>query len=261
MIIQAKKRNQTPLALKGAILMLLGSLLLGFVITRSVFVYQKYNSVLDTVDVVMQDPVEISQLVLDVGSPLTADVNVEQTADQAQTFVAAQFDDDMGEIGEYYMKMPKHIVIPSIHIDSEIGFSSVRDVTVFGDQYQQWVAPSDVVGWHYQSALLGEPGNTVLNGHHNVYGEVFKDLSLIQKGDEIIISSEAEDYYYQVASVMILPERFESREVRLQNARWIESSEDERITLISCWPYDSNSHRVVVVAYRIDKIIEPVGEK
>jgi sortase A len=51
---------------------------------------------------------------------------------------------------------------------------------------------------------------------------------------------------------MILPERFESSEVRLQNARWIQHSEDERLTLISCWPYESNTHRVIVVAFPID---------
>jgi sortase A len=37
-------------------------------------------------------------------------------------------------------------------------------------------------------------------------------------------------------------------EVRLANAEWIKATEDERITLITCWPYESNTHRVVVVA-------------
>ena len=38
------------------------------------------------------------------------------------------------------------------------------------------------------------------------------------------------------------------QKVRLANARWIQPSEDERLTLITCWPYESNTHRLIIVA-------------
>jgi sortase A len=34
----------------------------------------------------------------------------------------------------------------------------------------------------------------------------------------------------------------------VENARWIEPTEDERLTLVSCWPYETNAYRLVVVA-------------
>jgi LPXTG-site transpeptidase (sortase) family protein len=47
---------------------------------------------------------------------------------------------------------------------------------------------------------------------------------------------------------VIFPERFARLEQRVENARWILPSEDERLTLITCWPYESNTHRLVLVA-------------
>lgn len=258
-MIQAKSNNTSPLALKSAILMLLGSLMLGFVITRSIYEYQKYNFVLDEVETSAQMPEESQAVVLDVSVPLPEEVVVSQEVESVQTYAEERNNGDMEEIQNFLNHVPATISIPAIELKAEVGKASLREVTVFGEKYKQWVAPDDIVGWHYQSALLGEHGNTVLNGHHNVNGEVFKDLSILKKGDLIILGSGSGDFYYKVASVMILPERFETREVRLQNARWIQASEDERLTLISCWPYESNTHRVVVVAFPIDYPAETVG--
>jgi LPXTG-site transpeptidase (sortase) family protein len=251
-MLQAKSNHSSPLALKSAILMLLGSLLLGFVITRSIYEYLKYNSALDEVDVEISVQENVPQLVLDTNRSTFDQEVLSQEMSSPQEIIELQNQgaNDWGE--SYTLRIPRHIEIPSIDLDAEIGFASLRDVEIDGKTYQQWVAPADLVGWHYESAVLGEPGNTVLNGHHNVFGEVFKELSLVEKGDQIVIQSDYGDFYYKVASVMILPERFESSEVRLQNARWIQHSEDERLTLISCWPYESNTHRVIVVAFPID---------
>jgi sortase (surface protein transpeptidase) len=46
----------------------------------------------------------------------------------------------------------------------------------------------------------------------------------------------------------ILPERGVSDEQRRQNAQWIMPTNVERLTLVTCWPYTGNSHRVIVVA-------------
>jgi sortase A len=39
-----------------------------------------------------------------------------------------------------------------------------------------------------------------------------------------------------------------SEEKRLENARWIGPFPDERLTLVTCWPYTNNTHRVIVIA-------------
>jgi sortase A len=35
---------------------------------------------------------------------------------------------------------------------------------------------------------------------------------------------------------------------RRQNAQWIAPTRDERLTLVTCWPPDGNTYRVIVVA-------------
>ena len=50
------------------------------------------------------------------------------------------------------------------------------------------------------------------------------------------------------ANVLILPERDADLAARLENARWIEPSQDIRLTLVTCWPEYSNTHRLIIVA-------------
>ena len=69
-----------------------------------------------------------------------------------------------------------------------------------------------------------------------------------QDGDEVILSSGEETWSYVVERRFIVPEEGVPAEKRAANARWIDASPDELITLISCWPAWGNSHRVIVVA-------------
>jgi sortase A len=149
--------------------------------------------------------------------------------------------------------IPDRLVIPIINVDAPIIPVSYKTITVSDQVYYQWLAPQEfAVGWQDSSALLGLPGNTVLNGHHNAYGKVFKDLVTLEIGDAINIFSGSQEFHYLVVAKMLLPERFAPLSKRLENARWIEPSTDERITLITCWPADSNTHRVVIVAFPVD---------
>lgn len=154
--------------------------------------------------------------------------------------------------GEADAFIPDRIVIPSIDLDVSIFMADYKEIPFWGKIYKQWIAPnSKAVGWHYDSATLGGPGNTVLNGHHNIYGEVFRYLSEVKPGSIIYLYSGDKVFTYIVGLVDIIPERYQSVDERLDNARWALPSEDERITLISCWPYESNTHRVIVVAVPI----------
>jgi sortase A len=149
--------------------------------------------------------------------------------------------------------IPDRIVIPSINLDAPILLGDFKDIPFWGKVYKQWTAPNaNAVGWHYDSATLGNPGNTVLNGHHNIYGEVYRYLSEVKPGGIIYLYSGDKGFSYIVGLVEIIPEKYQSVEDRLDNARWTFPSEDERITLISCWPYEGNTHRVVVVAVPIE---------
>jgi LPXTG-site transpeptidase (sortase) family protein len=146
--------------------------------------------------------------------------------------------------------IPERIVISSIDLDAPIVKSKKDEVEIASKKYTQWYAPDEfAVGWQFESAALGQIGNTVLIGHHNVFGEVFKDLDKTSEGDRILIyGSSGEKYAYIITNVMILFERDATLAQRLDNAKWTLPSSDERITLITCWPHYSNTHRLIIVA-------------
>lgn len=114
----------------------------------------------------------------------------------------------------------------------------------------EWGVPDhQAAGWLNTSAAFGLSGNTVLDGHHNIKGEAFRDLWTLQPGDELSLFAGAQVEPYLVTEVLILPERDQPLEARLANAQYIQPTADERLTLITCWPYESNTHRVVVIAF------------
>lgn len=144
---------------------------------------------------------------------------------------------------------PERLVIPSIYLFTPIIPVDYKDIETGGQVYHQWKVPAEfAAGWQDTSALLGVPGNMVLNGHHNAYGMVFKDLVRLSEGDVIEIYSGDWKFTYEVAAKLLLPERGQTLETRLENSLWIQPSDDERLTLVTCWPGDSNTHRVIVVA-------------
>jgi LPXTG-site transpeptidase (sortase) family protein len=145
--------------------------------------------------------------------------------------------------------VPDRIVIPAIQLDAPIVPAQLTEIEYLGIRYQQWLAPDRLAsGWHATSAPLGIAGNTVLNGHHNVHGEVFGHLVDLKPGDLIWVYSGKTAFVYRIVLSTILRERWQPASVKLANARWIQPSQDERLTLITCWPYESNTHRLIVVA-------------
>jgi sortase A len=117
-----------------------------------------------------------------------------------------------------------------------------------GQMYSIWQVADYAVGWHDTSAHLGQAGNTVMAGHHNVNGEVFRDLVNVEVGDQVIVYAGNQTFEYVVDLKTIVKEKGEPIEVRQRNAQWIASTTDERLTLVTCWPYTNNTHRVIVVA-------------
>jgi sortase A len=114
----------------------------------------------------------------------------------------------------------------------------------------EWGVPDHrAAGWLNTSAAFGLPGNTVLDAHHNIKGEAFRDLWTLKSGDEIVLYADRQSRSYRVSEILILPERNQALEVRLANAQYIQPTPDERLTMITCWPYESNTHRVIVIAF------------
>ncbi|MFP4345600.1 MAG: sortase [Anaerolineales bacterium] len=142
--------------------------------------------------------------------------------------------------------LPVLIQIPTIDLEApviSIGWAREGSASVW--QVPDWRA----AGWHRTSAPLGLVGNTVLNGHNTTRGEVFRDLYKMEEGDQIFVRGEdGETYAYSVDAIYILQEAGQPLEVRLENARYIQKTVDERLTLVTCHPYGSTRHRLIVIA-------------
>ncbi len=145
--------------------------------------------------------------------------------------------------------VPDRIEIPAIRLVAPIVVAEFNFTDLEGETFGQWIAPSEfAAAWHPDSALLGGLGNVVVNGHHNAFGKVFGNLVDLESGDLINIYSKGKKYTFVVANKLIVAEIGQSTETRLENATWLEKTEDERLTLVTCWPKNSNTHRLIIVA-------------
>ena len=146
--------------------------------------------------------------------------------------------------------LPSRIVIPTIHVDGPVAPVSWQTAEAGGQTQTTWEVPDMyAAGWHETSAPLGVPGNTVLSGHNTTNGEIFRDLYTLEVGDSITVYAGDAPYTYTVTEMLILPEGGQPMEVRIENARYILPTDDERLTLVTCHPYGSLRNRLIVVAH------------
>ncbi|HQE93502.1 MAG TPA: class D sortase [Anaerolineae bacterium] len=122
---------------------------------------------------------------------------------------------------------PQRIVIPAINVDAPV---------VEGDD---WEALKKGAGHHIGSANPGERGNSVISAHNDIYGEIFRDLPELNVGDEILVQTQTQVYRYRVEQTRII----EPTDVSV-----MASTTTPVLTLITCYPYGIDSHRIVVIA-------------
>jgi LPXTG-site transpeptidase (sortase) family protein len=145
---------------------------------------------------------------------------------------------------------PYDLWIPKLRLRAPVVPITPRTTTIDGQVVAQLDVPSAfAAGWNALSAPVGAPGNTVLIGHNNSFGEVFRGLGDLAAGDEIVVYTAAGERRYAAAEIIVLEEQNLPLAERLANAAWIAPTSDERLTLVTCWPYFTNTHRVIVVAH------------
>ncbi len=162
--------------------------------------------------------------------------------------------DSVPELSEPDPATPDRIVAPAIDLDAEVVPMGWTVVQRNGQTASEWVIPEYAAGWHVNSALPRTGGNTVLSGHNNVKGEVFRYLSDFELGDEITLYAGDRTFSYVVEEKYIVREKGMPDEVRRRNAQWMMPTADERLTLISCWPYWTNTHRIIIVARPVQSL-------
>lgn len=142
--------------------------------------------------------------------------------------------------------LPTRLVIPRIELDTIIIPVGWR---VNEDDKVEWDSPANAAGFLVSSAAPGQEGNSVIYGHNNILGEAFKNLDQLQPDDIITVAnSGGGTLLYVVEAVEIIEEAGITPEQKAANLAYFDPTEDTRLTLLTCWPYTSNSHRVVIIA-------------
>ena len=90
------------------------------------------------------------------------------------------------------------------------------------------------------SARFGRPGLTLLSGHDDVYGSIFRYLNRLRRGDVVRIWEGKHTYRYTVTAVMVVA----PNDTRLLNRAYPRPA----LALVSCTPYWVDTYRVVVIA-------------
>lgn len=145
--------------------------------------------------------------------------------------------------------LPSRLAIPAIKVDTpvvELGWTTNK--TASGAIFSEWDVAEYAAGWHKNSSVPGENGNIVMSGHNNILGSIFRELDQLKRGDELSVYSGGSQFTYVVDEVLILPEKHASDKQRKTNVKYIQETSDDRLTLVSCWPRDDNTHRIVVIA-------------
>jgi sortase A len=133
------------------------------------------------------------------------------------------------------------IVIPRIELDTKV-------ITVGVLPNGEMETASYAVGRLDLSADAGDDGNVVLAGHNDVLGEVFRRLPELSPGDELQLFRGATAFRYRVEGKTIVREQGATEAQRRENARWMDPTDEAVATLISCYPYRVDTHRIIVRA-------------
>lgn len=138
------------------------------------------------------------------------------------------------------------IIIPAIEVDSKV--IEVSRVELGGKL--QWQVADYAVGHHSDSGLPGGGTNIVMSGHNNINGEVFRRLDDLRLGDKIRLEgSDGKQHVYEVTQRKLVLQDGAPRSQRKRNARFMDPTATERLTLISCWPYKPwPPYRIIVIA-------------
>lgn len=229
----------------------LGGLLILAAIGNGIYLYIRNNSPFDIVDTTVEQLDQSNNFIPLVQPEATSISEINNSLTSANVSgTQSTTPDPLSTPTQESGAIPDRIVIPAIKLDAPVVPIHFKVMHLDDQTYEQWLVPNEfAAGWHETSALLGTVGNTVFNGHHNVFGKVFKDLIRLEQGDEIDVYSGEKVFRYIVDEKLLLPERFQTLEKRAENAQWIMPTQDERLTLVTCWPSDSNTHRVIIVAY------------
>lgn len=113
------------------------------------------------------------------------------------------------------------------------------------------VTPREEIGYYALTPKIGGGGNSVMIGHV-APGRVFNKLLEVQIGDIVRVTDEHyEEHYYQVQEIIRFPYEVGTPEDHQIGFDYMYDNSEERITLVTCYPEYTWTHRFVVRAVPI----------
>jgi LPXTG-site transpeptidase (sortase) family protein len=228
----------------GNLLMLIGMVLLLYV--GGIYVQADYERYAARGDTDIPAPAAVSAPAQEEPAPFVAPVLSIGDSAEGQVVSAVP---DSAQLAN--TPSVTRVAIPSIGVDSkviEVGWDVEQQN---GQQVAIWQVAKYAVGQHRGSANPGEGGNIVLAGHVGGYGKVFKDLFYVKPGDQITLYSQGQQYLYTVQDRLLVTEEGVSADQHAANAQLIAPTNQEIVTLVTCWPASGRNkftQRVVVQA-------------
>lgn len=128
------------------------------------------------------------------------------------------------------------IVIPQIGLDKKVLEVGWKVENIDGQEVAIWDVDKYRVGHHKGTSNPGDGGNVVLAGHSGGKAYPFNDIFFLKQGDLIELYSNGQLYDYRVSDHILVDEVGQSIEKRLENARYIEPTDQEYVTMVACWP-------------------------
>ena len=146
---------------------------------------------------------------------------------------------------------PVRIVIPALGIDARVVEVGWHVRTAEGGAARgEWDTVAGAVGHHRGSADPGQSGNCVLSGHSSDAGGLaLGRLSELAQGDGIeLYSASGQRFDYVATTSVLLDEVSASAAEKRQHAAWLDPTDEPVLTLVTCWPVWSYTHRLVLRA-------------
>ena len=121
------------------------------------------------------------------------------------------------------------------------------EIDVEDGEYQ---VPSFDIGFHADSALMGELGNAIFNGHLETIdaGRVFARLNEVRRGDAVYVYTASHRFAWTVEDTRTVPNT---------ERGFLQPTADARLTLYTCaGGYDARTrdytHRLVVTGKLVE---------
>jgi len=145
---------------------------------------------------------------------------------------------------------PLRIIIPAVDIDARVVDVAWHVVDFGDDVHGVWDTVAGAAGHHRGSADPGQPGNCVLSAHSSdAGGAVFRRLDELNNGDIVeLCAVDGQRYQYTVSAVLVLDELSATLAEKREHAQWLDPVDGSVLTLVTCWPPWSYTHRIVVRA-------------